>query len=225
MTGLEHVGTSVFKDVIWQLPESDNCKDLLLQILKEMVIKHKNDYYESAYLVNTKTCDFVYTDATDRPDHVSMTDEMRAFAMEAEGSLISIHNHGDSDIPSSQDLRFSYKLSSKYDFVISTLGDLWQYKSYKLYTVESLDEFFQKCSRSINNLNRDFLKSRVGINDYYQQHVEMMGQAYAVLGLQGILLKELYWCHLPRKRDYELFEKWKISQLKETTAGPQRMEV
>lgn len=48
------------------------------------------------------------------------------------------------------------------------------------------------------------------------QHVEMMDQAYAVLGLQGILLKELYWCRHPRKRDYELFKKWKISQLKET---------
>lgn len=149
-------------------------------------------------------------------DHASMTDEMSAFAMEAEGSFISIHNHGDSDIPSSQDLRLSYKLSSKYDFVILTLGDLWQYKSYKLYTVESLDEFFQKCSRSINNLNRDFLKSRIGTDDYYRQHVEMVDQASAVLGLQGILLKELYWCHHPRKRDCGLFEKWKISQLKET---------
>ena len=52
-----------------------------------------------------------------------------------------------------------------------------------------------------------------------------MGQAYTVLGLQGVLLKELYWCHHPRKRDYELFEKWKISQLKETVVNPQRMEV
>lgn len=224
MTGLEHVGTSKFKDAIWQLPASDNCKDLLLQILKEIVAKHKNDYYESLYLINTRTCEFVYTDATDRPNHVSLTDEMHAFIEEAGGSFITIHNHGDSDIPSPQDLRLSYKSSSKYDFVISTLGDLWQFKSYKLYTAESLDEFFRKCSRSINNLNRDFLKSRIETDDYYQQHVEMMGQAYAVLGLQGILLKELYWCHHPRKRDYELFEKWKISQLEEAVANPQQMQ-
>ena len=143
MAGLEHISTTEFKDAIWQLPESDNCKDLLLQILKEIVIKHENDYYESFYMVNVKTCEFVYTDATDRPDHVSLTGEMRVFAKETEGSFITIHNHGDSDIPNSQDLRFSYKLSSKYDFVVSTLGDLWQFKSYKLYTAESLNEFFR----------------------------------------------------------------------------------
>lgn len=49
------------------------------------------------------------------------------------------------------------------------------------------------------------------------QHVaDIIGQGYTVLSLQGILLKELYWCHHPRKRDCGLFEKWKISQLKET---------
>lgn len=142
MSGLEHVTSQEFRDAIWQLPESDSCKELLLHIFKKLIVQHENDYYESAYLVNTKTCDFVYTDATDRPNHVLMTDEMRAFAREAEGSFIAIHNHGDSNIPNPQDLRLSYKLSSKYEFVISTLGDLWQYKSYKLYTAESLNEFF-----------------------------------------------------------------------------------